>query len=86
MAIAIVTPSNQSEQDVDGGGKLLAFDKISERLIGWACLGLSGTEWVDPSIFQIDTSQALGFAVFGFFVATGRANEITKYLAEKILK
>jgi hypothetical protein len=77
---------DQTEQSTEPSRRMAVLDGVSERLIGWACLGLAGTEWVDPSVFQIDISQAMGFGVFGFLVATGRANEVVKYLATRLLK
>ncbi len=50
------------------------LDGISERLIGWGCVGAAVTECVSPQLLAIDLTQAGGLGVFGFLIATGRAD------------
>lgn len=61
---------------------IVDIDKISERLIGWGCIVGAITEYVNPAILALDSSQASGMAVFGFLVATGRAGALVKKLGE----
>jgi hypothetical protein len=52
------------------------LDQISERLIGWGCLGATVTEYVNPNLLAMDISHAAGLGAFGFLLATGRASAI----------
>jgi hypothetical protein len=54
--------------------KLTDLDGISERVIGWGCIMATVTEYVKPELLAMDLSHAAGVGVFGFLVATGRAN------------
>jgi hypothetical protein len=62
--------------------KLPAVDAAIERIAGIACMAAGGTEIISPEFLSIDLSQAGGLAVFGFLIATGRAEAVVRRLGK----
>jgi hypothetical protein len=60
---------------MSGSKRLNMFDKVSERVLGWACLVGAGIEVVAPALLAIDLATSGGVAAMGFLLATGRADK-----------
>ena len=68
--------SQITKKPVGNGAKFSFVDQISLRLIGWGALAGATTEYVDPSILLLTSSQAAGLAMFGVIAATGSGKSI----------
>jgi hypothetical protein len=62
--------------------RLPAIDAAIERIAGLACMAAAGTEVVAPQVLSIDLAHAAGLGVFGFLVATGRAEAVVRRLGK----
>jgi hypothetical protein len=62
--------------------RLPTVDAIIERLAGLACMAAAGTEVAAPQILSINLAQAAGLGVFGFLIATGRAEAVVRRLGK----
>lgn len=62
--------------------KLPTIDAVIERVAGVSCMAAAATEVALPQVLSIDLSQAAGLAIFGFLVATGRAEAVIRRLGK----